>query len=95
MNLFEIATFENSDYYDGSRDIPENEVFEEYMMQYERYFPRHHYEQKDVWFQRGRSWISYRDKSGGDKPMTVFLIGNITDDLVIDLQRRVSSYYLL
>jgi hypothetical protein len=94
MDTYEIAIFEYSDLYDGDEDVSPDKVICEFIEYYKRYFISRNVDEGDVWLQRGRTWLSYADKSGGDKPMTVMLMGSITDELVANLKWAVAKVYV-
>jgi len=94
MEDFEIAVFEYSDLYDGVPTVPSTKVVEEFMKYYNRYLSPEYYPEDEVWFVRGRLFLSYSDKTGGDKPMTVMLIGCITDELVAEINTAVAILYV-
>jgi len=94
MEDFEIITFEYSDPYDGAATVPADKVVAEFMKQYKCYFSPEYYPEDEVWFMRSRLFLSYRDKTGGDKPMTVMLIGPITDELVAEIKAAVTQLYV-
>jgi hypothetical protein len=50
--------------------------------------------EEDVMFQKGRTWLSYTDRSGGDKPITIMLVGPITDEIVLVLKEAVAKVYM-
>ena len=92
---YEIAVFEYSDLYDGDEDVSPDKVICELIVYYTRYFVSRNVDEGDVWLQRGRTWLSYADKAGGDKPMTLMLIGSITDELVANLKEEVKKLYIV
>ncbi len=92
---YEIAIFEHSDLYDGDQDVSPDKVICEFIEYYTRYFNPRYYEEENVRFQRGRMWLSYADNSGGDKPMTIMLVGSITDELVANLKEAVAKLYIV
>ena len=94
MEDYEIAVFENSDLYDGAPRVPADKVVDEFMKQFKRYLSPEYYPEDEVWFGQGRLWFSYRDKTGGDKPMTVMLLGHITDELVAEIKTAVALLYV-
>jgi translation initiation factor 2 beta subunit (eIF-2beta)/eIF-5 len=94
MEDFEIATFEFSDLYDGVSRVPADEVVDKFMQQYIRYLNPEYYAEEDIWFSRSRLWFSCRDKSGGDKPMTIMLIGPITDAIITEIKESVAKLHI-
>ena len=91
---FEIITFEYSDLYDGEDRVSAEEVVQAFVKQYVEHLSPEYYPEDEVWFTRGRLWLSYKDKTGGDKPMHVMLIGPITDELVAEIKAAVSKLYV-
>jgi hypothetical protein len=91
---YEIAVFEYSDPYDGPSIVSADKVVEVFMKHYKRYLSPEYYPEDEVWFMRSRLFLSYRDKTGGDKPMTVMLIGPITDELVAEIKAAVAKLYI-
>jgi hypothetical protein len=91
---FEIATFEYSDLYDGINTVEPENVVNEFMKQYTRYLSPEYYPEEEVCFSRGRLWLSYADKTGGDKPMMVMLMGPITHELIAQIKQAVSALYV-
>jgi len=93
MEDYEIAVFEYSDLYENEFIVSKDKILDAFMKKYERYFPLEYYDKKDIWFTKSRLWMSYTDKSGGDKPMTLFLFGLIAEDLVAAIKDKVEIYY--
>ena len=91
---FEIATFEYSDLYDGMRTVEPENVVNEFMKQYKKYLSPEYYPEEEVWFSKGRLWLAYADKTGGDKPMMVMLMGPITDELITQIKEAVRVLYV-
>ena len=94
MEHYEIITFEYSDPYDGTQTVSADKVVEKFMEQFRRHLNPEYYPEDEVWFMRSRMFLSYRDKTGGDKPMTVMLIGLITDELVAEINAAVARLYV-
>jgi len=93
MENYEIAVFEYSDLYDGEFIVSKDKVLDAFMKKYERYFPLEYCQKQDIGLTKSRLWMSYTDKSGGDKPKTLFLFGLITEDLVAAIKDKVEIYY--
>ena len=91
---YEIAVFEYSDLYDGNPILPADKVVQTFIEQYKRHLNPEYYAEDDIWFSKSRLWLSYRDKTGGDKPMTVMLIGQITDELVAEIKEAIARLYI-
>jgi len=92
-DMYEISVFEYSDPYSGEEMVSRQNVVKEFIKAYKEFLPPNYYEKDDIVSWRGRTWLSYVDKSGNDKPMTVMLIGNITKDLEEEIERAVEDIY--
>ena len=91
---FEIATFEYSDLYDGMNTVEPENVVNEFMKQYTRYLSPEYYPEEGIRFSRGRTWLTYSDNTGGDKPKMVMLMGPITDKLIAQIKDAVAKLYI-
>jgi len=91
---FEIAIFEHSDLYYGDEDVSPDKVICEFVEYYKHYLWPGNVAEEDVMFQRGRTWVSYTDKRGGDKPITIMLMGSITEEIVANLKEAVAEVYI-
>jgi hypothetical protein len=91
---YEIVVFEDSDIWYGDTDVSPDKIICEFIECYIRYFNPCDLEEKDVWFQSGKSWLTYRDKSGNDKPITIMLVGPITKEIKELLKEEVSKVYM-
>ena len=94
MADYEIAVFEYSDLYDGAATVSADKVVQTFIEQFKRHLNPEYYPEDEVWFMRSRLFLSYRDKTGGDKPMTVMLIGPITEELVAEIKVAVARLYV-
>ena len=94
MADYEIAVFEYSDLYDGAATVSADKVVQTFIEQFKRHLNPEYYPEDEVWFMRSRLFLSYRDKTGGDKPMTVMLIGQITEELVAQIKAAVARLYV-
>jgi len=92
-DTFEIAIFEYSDPYSGEEMVSRQNVVKEFVKAYKKFLPPEYCEKDDIVSWRGRTWLSYVDKSGNDKPMTIMLIGNITKELEQEIERAVEDIY--
>jgi hypothetical protein len=89
-DIFEIAVFEYSDPYSGEEMVSRQNVVKEFVKAYKKFLPC---EKDDIVSWRGRTWLSYVDKSGNDKTMTIMLIGTITKELEQEIERAVEDIY--
>ena len=94
-DMFEVVVFEDSDRYDGKECVTREVVIEYFIDRYKQYLSPEYYSEDDVWFNRGRLWLSYRDKSGGDKPKTVMLIGPVSNNIVAKIKEEVKKLYIV
>jgi len=91
---FEIATFEYSDLYDGMATVKPDEVITEFMKQYTRHLSPEYCPEDEVCYSQGRTWLAYSDRSGGDKPKMVMLMGPITHELIAQIEEAVRVLYV-
>ena len=92
-DTFEISVLENSDPYSGQEMVSRQDVVKEFVKVYKKFLPPKYCEKDDIVSWRGRTWLSYVDKSGNDKPMTIMLIGTITKELEQEIERAVEDIY--
>ena len=92
MNTFEIVAFEYQ-YVHSRLDCQRHEVVEKFVTEYYQYFNPTYFTEPSICFDRGKFYVSYRDDSGGDKPVLLMLIGPITDTLVADIKAAVREMY--
>jgi hypothetical protein len=64
------------------------------MEQFKCHLNPEYYPEDEVFFLRSRLFLSYSDKTGGDKPMTVMLIGPITEEIVAEIKAAVAKLYI-
>jgi hypothetical protein len=74
-------------------DCQRHEVVEKFVTKYCRYFDPTYFTEPSIRFNRGKFYLSYRDDSGGDKPVLLMLTGYITDTLVADIKAAVREMY--
>jgi hypothetical protein len=92
METFEIVAFEYQDAYSRD-DCQRHEVVEKFVEKYCEYFDPAYYTEPSIIFDRGKFYLSYRDDSGGDKPILLMLIGPITDILVAEIKAALRDMY--
>ena len=91
---YEIVVFENSDVWYGGEDVDADKIIWLFIEHYTCYFSPDDVDEKNVWFQGGKSWLTYRDKSGNDKPITIMLVGPITKEFKVQLDEAVQKVYM-
>jgi hypothetical protein len=67
----------------------------EFINQYRKYLYSEHINQSDIDFAKGRLWLSYADATGGDKPMTIMLFGDITTSLELEIKEAINNLYIV
>jgi hypothetical protein len=93
METFEIIAFENHDLYDAE-DTNLSNVIETFVAFYKKYFNNYYkIPKEDISFTSGKSFISYGDKSGGDKPIMLMLIGNLNETLINEIKLEIEKLY--
>jgi hypothetical protein len=93
--MYEIVSFEYSTPYDGNKTVSRFEVVKEFINQYRKYLYSEHINQSDIDFAKGRLWLSYADATGGDKPMTIMLFGDITTSLELEIKEAINNLYIV
>ena len=92
MNTFEIVAFE----YQGVHyrlDCQRHEVVDKFVTKYYHYFDPAYYTEPSISFDRGKYYVSYKDDSGGHKPVLLMLMGPITDTLVGEIKAGIREMY--
>ena len=92
METFEILAFEYQDLYDGE-DTNLSNVIEKFVAFYKLYFINYETPKESISFTSGKSFISYSDKSGGDKPIMLMLIGNLNGTLINEIKLEIEKLY--
>ena len=92
MNTFEIVVFEYQDVH-SRLDCQRHEVVVKFVTKYCRYFDPTYFTEPSISFDRGKFYVSYKDDSGGHKPVLLMLMGPITDTLVADIKAAVREMY--
>jgi hypothetical protein len=92
--LYEIVVYEDYDVWYGAKDEDPDKIIVEFIENYSNYFSPGDVDEKDVWFQGGKSWLSYRDKSGKGNPVMIMLVGPITDEFKLQLDEAVKKVYM-
>lgn len=92
METFEIIAFENHDLYDAE-DTNVSNVIEIFVAFYKKYFIYYELPKKYISFTTGKSFISYGDKSGGDKPIMLMLIGKLNETLINEIKSEIEKLH--
>jgi hypothetical protein len=92
--MYEILALEHNTIYDSrSSETSENalNMFIEFCSE----FVSPEYIPEDLTaFNSGRLYMTYADRSGGDKPMLVMLIGHITEEMISAASSRLKKLYV-
>ena len=92
METFEILAFEENELYDGEI-TDSNNVLEEFVKFYKRYFIIYEIPRESISFNGGIMFISYSDKSGGDKPIMLMLVGKLNETLINEIKTEIEKLY--
>ena len=92
METFEILAFEYQDLYDGE-DTNLSNVVEKFVAFYKLYFVYCDTPKEYISFTTGKSFISYTDKTGGDKPIMLMLIGKLNETLIDEIKSEIEKFY--
>ena len=92
METFEILALEYHDLYDGEI-TDSNNVLEEFVKFYKRYFINYEIPRESISFDSSIMFISYSDKSGGDKPIMLMLVGKLNETLINEIKTEIEKLY--
>ncbi len=92
METFEILALEGHELYDGEI-TDSNNVLEEFVKFYKRYFISYEIPQESISFNSSIMFISYTDKSEGDKPIMLMLIGKLNESLIDEIKLEIEKFY--
>jgi hypothetical protein len=87
----EIVVFENHIPYDHTV-VVENPI-EQFIKMCKRYVNPEYVDKKDTDTCFGKTFVSYSDNSGGDKPMIVILMG-INEDMIPTIKNALDDIYI-
>jgi len=92
METFEILALEGHELYDGEI-TDSNNVLEEFVKFYKRYFISYEIPQESISFNSSIMFISYTDKSEGDKPIMLMLVGKLNETLINEIKTEIEKLY--
>jgi len=90
--LYEIIVFESQDIYDYETATNVN-VLKKYLEMCRKYVSPEYLPESLTRFSSSMQTVSYCDRSGGDKPCIVLLVGNTTDALKKAIQEGLKEFY--
>ena len=91
---FEIIVFEHHDPYDGEY-VPKEKAVETFIRMCKKYVNPEYILKKETELNIYKMMVCYTDRSGGDKPSMVSLIGMITPDMIISIKNGITNLYIL
>lgn len=92
METFEILALEGHELYDGEI-TDSNNVLEEFVKFYKRYFISYEIPQESISFNSSIMFISYTDKSEGDKPIMLMLVGKLNETLINEIKTEIEKLH--
>ena len=91
---YEVIVFEYQDIYSTAM-IPKENLVEEFANMCVEYVSPEYIPQSETRLNYGKTFVSYSDRSGGDKPMIVLLTGVTVDsDLISAIKESLRKKYL-
>jgi hypothetical protein len=91
---YEVIVFEYQDIY-ATAMIPKENLVEEFTNMCVEYVSPEYIPQSETCLNYGKTFVSYSDRSGGDKPMIVLLTGVTVDsDLISPIKESLRKKYL-
>jgi len=91
--MFEIIVFENQDIYHLETIPDSKDPVLTYLELCKTYVNPEYVDESNTGFSYGNMWVSYSDRSGNDKPMIVFLIGDITP-IIAQIKEGLKNIYV-
>ena len=90
---FEIIVFEHHDPYDSEMSSKEMAV-ETFIRMCEKYVNPKYIKKNETNLDFYQMMVCYSDRSGGDKPCMVSLVGMITPDMITSIQNCINNLYI-
>ena len=91
---YEVIVYENQDIY-ATAMIPKENLVEAFTNMCVEYISPEYIPQSETRLNYGKTFVSYNDRSGGDKPMIVLLTGVTVDsDLISAIKESLRKKYL-
>ena len=91
---YEVIVYENQDIY-ATAMIPKENLVEAFTNMCVEYVSPEYIPQSETCLDYGKTFVSYSDRSGGDKPMIVLLTGVTVDsDLISAIKESLRKKYL-
>ena len=97
MSIYEIIVFENQNIYDREviDDQPRDNIVNTFVEYCKRYLSPEYIFQNETELYKGTLFISYTDRSGGDKPCNIMLLGsNLTNEMYEAIRCKLDNLYL-
>jgi hypothetical protein len=91
---YEVIVYENQDIY-ATAMIPKENLVEAFTNMCVEYISPEYIPQSETRLNYGKTFVSYSDRSGGDKPMIVLLTGITVDSVLISaIKNAIRKKYL-
>jgi hypothetical protein len=90
--MYEIIVFENHTEYDGDYVTPVH-VLETFLNFVKKYINSYDFLKEETKFSWGRTYVSYSDNSGNDKPIMIMVIGNISVQMRDEFKTAIDNLY--
>ena len=91
---YEVIVYENQDIY-ATAMIPKENLVEAFTNMCVEYINPEYIPQSEARLNYGKTFVSYSDRSGGDKPMIVLLTGITVDSVLISaIKNAIRKKYL-
>jgi hypothetical protein len=91
---YEVIVYENQDIYSTAM-IPKENLVEAFTNMCVEYVSPEYIPQSETRLNYGKTFVSYSDRSGGDKPMIVLLTGvTVNSDLISAIKNAIRKKYL-
>ena len=92
--MYEIVVFEHNTIYDSSTADSSDKAVKMFVEMCGEFVSPEYVPENETSFNAGQMFLSYADRSGGDKPMLVLLIGTITDEMESTAEEMLKKLYI-
>jgi hypothetical protein len=92
--MYEIVVFEYNTIYDSCEADSSDKAMTMFVEMCRKYVSPEYVQENETRFDAGHMFLSYADHSGGDKPMLVLLIGNITEEMESTAEEMLKKLYI-
>jgi len=91
--MYELLVFECNSLYHSKTSESQDNALAMFVELCREFVSPEYVAENETSFDSGSLYMSYADRSGGDKPMLVIMIGTITDEMRSSVQESLKKMY--